>query len=158
MNFHELINQRYSVRAYETKPVEEDKLLRVLEAAQMAPTGGNRQAFQLLVVHTAGREEEMRRLYNKDWFVDAPIVIVACAATDYKLNVGIVMDHLILAATEEGLGTCWIGAFDRNAAREILGLPIDVEPILCTTLGYGKDTPREKKRKSLEALVRYEHW
>jgi nitroreductase len=90
--------------------------------------------------------------------VDAPIVIVACAAPDYKLNVGIVMDHLILAATELGLGTCWIGAFNRDAAREILGLPDDVDPIIFTTLGYAADELRPKKRKSLDDLVRYENW
>ncbi|MDF1515026.1 MAG: nitroreductase family protein, partial [Anaerolineae bacterium] len=105
-----------------------------------------------------GREEQLRRIYNKDWFVDAPIVIVACGAPDYKLNVGIVMDHLILAATELGLGTCWIGAFDRQAARDILGLPDGIDPIICTTLGYPADTPRPKKRKDLDELVRYEHW
>jgi len=158
MNFNALIQNRYSVRAYEKTAVEDEKLQQVLNAARMAPTGGNQQAFQLIVVHTTDRENEMRRMYNKDWFVDAPIVIVACAASDYKLNVGIVMDHLILTATELGLGTCWIGAFNRDAAREILGLPDDVEPIICTTLGYAADKARPKKRKSLDKLVRYEHW
>ena len=134
------------------------KLHQVLNAARMAPTGGNRQAFQLVVVHTADREDEMRQMYNKDWFVDAPIVIVACAAPDYKLNIGIVMDHLILAATELGLGTCWIGAFNRDAARDILGIPDDMEPIICATLGYAADETRPKKRKALDELVRYEHW
>jgi nitroreductase len=158
MDFDTLIQKRYSVRAYEKTPVEEEKLLKVLNAARLAPTGSNRQAFQLIVIHTAGREEEMRRMYSRDWFVDAPIVIVACAASDYKLNIGIVMDHLILAATELDLGTCWIGAFNRDVAREILGLPDDVEPIICCTLGYAKDEERPKKRKTLDELVRYEHW
>lgn len=158
MDFDKLIQDRYSVRAYKKTAVEDGKLQQVLEAARMAPTGSNRQAFQLVVVHTAGREDEMRQMYDKDWFVDAPIVIVACAAADYKLNIGIVMDHLILAATELGLGTCWIGAFNRDAARDILGLPDDVEPIICTTLGYSADELRPKKRKALDKLVRYEHW
>ena len=158
MDFDTLIHNRYSVRAYVKKPIEDEKLQKVLNAARMAPTGSNRQAFQLIVVHTAGREDEIRQIYNKDWFVDAPIVIVACAAPDYKLNVGLVMDHLILAATDLGFGTCWIGDFNRNAAREILGLPEDVEPIIFTTLGYAADEIRPKKRKSLDDLVRYEHW
>ena len=158
MDFETVINNRYNVRAYDTKPVEDEKLQQVLNAARMAPTASNRQAFQLIVVHTTGREEEMRRIYNKDWFVDAPIVIAACAVPDYKLNVGIVMDHLILTATELGLGTCWIGAFNRDAAREILGLPDDVEPIIFTTLGYATDELRPKSRKSLDELVRYENW
>lgn len=68
------------------------------------------------------------------------------------------MDHLILAATDLGLGTCWIGAFDREVAREILGLPDDVDPIIMTTLGYAADEPKAKKRKDLSELVRYERW
>ena len=158
MDFETIITNRYSVRGYEKRPVEDDKLQKVLNAARLAPTGGNRQAFQLVVVHTAGREEEIRRLYNKDWFVDAPIIIIACAASDYKLNIGIVMDHLILAATEQGLGTCWIASINAEAAREILGLPDGMEPIICTPLGYATDPARPKKRKPLDELIRYEKW
>lgn len=158
MTFLDLVKQRYSVRAYDSRPVEEEKLAVVLEAARLAPTGANRQAFDLVVIHTKDRREEMNRLYKGEWFADAPIVICACAAPDYALNVGIVMDHLILAATEQGLGTCWIGAFDREAAREILGLPDDVAPVIMTTLGYSRDKPRPKSRKEMDELVRYERW
>ncbi|MBN1877339.1 MAG: nitroreductase family protein [Anaerolineae bacterium] len=158
MEFSEVIQHRYSVRAYKPDSVEEEKLQQVLEAARIAPTGANRQAFQLVVIHTRGREKEMLRIYGRDWFAQAPIVIAACAAPDYKLNVGIVMDHLILAATDQGLGTCWIGAFDRDAAREVLGIPDEVEPIILATLGYAADELRPKQRKALSELVRYEHW
>jgi nitroreductase len=158
MEFSDVIQKRYSVRGYKPDPVEDKTLHQVLEAARLAPTGSNRQAFQLVVVHTKGREEEMKRIYRGDWFAQAPIVICACAAPDYKLNVGIVMDHLILAATDLGLGTCWIGAFDRDAVRDVLGLPEDVYPIIMATLGYPADEPRAKKRKELSELVRYEHW
>jgi len=75
-----------------------------------------------------------------------------------EVDATIAMDHLILAATNEGLGTCWIGAFDPLAAREILGLPEDAEPIAFTPLGYPADSPRAKKRKSLKELVSYEGW
>ncbi|MEE8621383.1 MAG: nitroreductase family protein, partial [Syntrophobacteria bacterium] len=74
------------------------------------------------------------------------------------VDVAIVMDHLILAATAEGLGTCWIGAFDQAAAKEVLGLPDGVEPITFTPLGYAADRPPRKKRKPLSELVRYEKW
>jgi nitroreductase len=74
------------------------------------------------------------------------------------VDVSIVMDHLTLAATDVGLGTCWVGAFDPDAAREVLGLPLDVEPIAFTPLGYAADQPKPKKRKSLSELVRYERW
>jgi len=158
MDFMALIKTRYSVRAYKHDPIEDEKLQQVLEAARLAPTGANRQGFQLVVVHTEGREEEMKRIYPRDWFAQAPVLICAVAPVDYQLNVGIVIDHLILAATELGLGTCWIGAFDREATREILGIPEGMEPIIFTPLGYPADAPRAKKRKALEDLVRYEHW
>jgi len=169
MDFSELINTRYSVRAYTPDAVEEDKLQRLLEAARLAPTAANRQPFQLIVIHTAGREEELKRIYRKDWFVQAPLVIGICGIPaeawvrrDGKsymdVDVAIVMDHLILAAADLGLGTCWVGAFDPSAAREILALPDDVEPIAFTPLGYPADQPRPKKRKTLSELVRYERW
>ena len=169
MEFRELIEKRYSVRAYRSDPVEEDKLQQVLEAARLAPTAANRQPFQLIVIHTAGREAELKRIYGKDWFVQAPLVICACGVVaqgwvrrDGKsyvdVDVAIVMDHLILAAADLGLGTCWIGAFDPDAAREVLGLPDGVEPIAFTPLGYPADQPRAKKRKGMEELVREERW
>jgi len=167
MEFLELARQRYSVRAYKSDLVEDDKLQNILEAARLAPTGSNRQPFQLIVIHTAGREEELRRIYDKAWFVQASVIICACATpitgqryeegNKYR-NVAIVMDHLILAATNLGLGACWIGAFDPIAAREILGLPEEVNPIVFATIGYSNDKPRPKVRKPINELVRYEHW
>ena len=167
MKFVELAKKRYSVRAYQNKPIEDDKLKEILEAARLAPTGSNRQPFQLIVVHTAGREEELKPIYNRDWFVQAPVIICACAtATEgqpyreagaYR-NIGIVMDHLIMAATDLGLGTCWIGAYDAAAARKILGIPEDVHPVVFAAIGYAKDEPKPKTRKLIEELVRYERW
>jgi nitroreductase len=157
MEFSKLIAERYSVRAYKPDPVEQEKLERVLEAARLAPTAVNFQPFQLIVIHTEGREDELNRIYRKDWFVQPPLVIAACGLPDrgwirrdgksfLDVDAAIVMDHLILAATNEGLGTCWVGNFDVEAAREVLGLPDDVEPIAFTPLGYPDDQPRTKKR------------
>lgn len=169
MEFSELIAARYSVRAYKPDPVEPEKLERVLEAARVAPTAVNFQPFQLIVIHTEGREDELNRIYRKDWFVQPPLVIAACGLPDQgwtrrdgrsflDIDVAIVMDHVILAATSEGLGTCWVGNFDADAAREVLGLPDDVEAIAFTPLGYPDDEPRTKKRRPLSDLVRYERW
>ena len=169
MEFSELIKKRYSVRAYKPDPVEDEVLNQVLEAARLAPTAANRQPFQLIVIHTAGREAELKRIYPSAWFAQAPLVICACGIpaqgwtrSDGKnftdVDVAIVMDHLILAAASLGLGTCWIGAFDPTAAREVLGLPDGVEPIVLTPLGYPADQPRPKRRKALSELVRYERW
>lgn len=169
MEFSALIKKRYSVRAYKPDPVEDGELEKVLEAMRLAPTAANRQAIRFVVIHTKGREEELKRIYNKDWFVQAPLVVCACGipaenwvrkdGKNYNdVDVGIAMDHLILAATDGGLGTCWIGAFDALVARDVLGLPNEVEPIAFTPLGYPADGPGPKKRKDLSELVRYEHW
>lgn len=169
MDFSDLIRMRYSVRAYKSDPVAEEKLQRILEAARLAPTAANRQPFQIIVIHTEGREEALRRIYGKDWFVQAPIIICACGLQEQgwvrsdgknytDVDVSIVMDHIILAATEVGLGACWIGAFDPDAAREVLNLPEEVEPIAFTPLGYPADEPGMKKRKPISELVRYERW
>ncbi len=169
MDFLELARKRYSVRSYKSDPVEQEKLSRILDAARLAPTAVNIQPFQLVVVYTLDREAELLKIYNKKWFVQPPIVICGCGLVakswvrkdgkNYNdVDVAIVMDHLILAATAEGLGTCWIGAFDSAAAKEVLGLPDGVEPIAFTPLGYAADRPPRKKRKPLSELVRYEKW
>jgi len=169
MEFAELIKKRYSVRAYKADAVEEDKLQQVLEAARLAPTAANRQPFRIIVIHTAGREAELRRIYDRGWFAQAPLLLCACgipaktwSRSDGKnyndVDVSIVMDHMVLAATDVGLGTCWVAAFNPAAARQVLGLPDGVEPIAFTPLGYSADQPRPKERKALSELVRYEKW
>jgi nitroreductase len=169
MDFTTLVESRYSVRSYKRNPIGKKKLEKVLQAMRLAPTATNRQAFQFIVIHTEGRDEELRRIYDKNWFVQAPVVVCACGipaenwvrmdGKNYNdVDVAIAMDHLILAATNEGLGTCWIGAFDAQAAKEVLGLPAGVEPIALTPLGYPAGEPKPKKRKELSELVRYERW
>lgn len=169
MDFTELIRSRYSVRAYRPDPVPEALLARVLEAGRLAPTAANRQPFRLIVIHTAGRQQELRHLYHREWFGQAPLVIGICAVTSEAwvrrdgvnyafVDAAIVTDHIVLAATDAGLGTCWVAAFDPAAAREILHLPEGVEPVAFTPLGYPADAPRPKERKPLAELVRYERW
>jgi nitroreductase len=169
VKFSDLIESRYSVRAYKSTPVEPEKLEQVLEAARLAPTAANRQPFRLIVIATAGREAELQRIYHRNWFTQAPLIICACAVPEegwvrmdgksyVDVDVAIAMDHLILTARSLGLGTCWIAAFDPAAAREVLGLPDGIEPIVFTPLGYPADEPRQKRRKPLSDLVRYERW
>lgn len=170
MEYSDLIARRYSVRAYRSDPVEDVKLQAVLEAARLAPTAANRQPFQLIVLHTAGREEEIGKIYRREWFVQAPMVIAVCAISSLAwvresdrfnarmIDAAIVADHLILAAANQGLGTCWIAAFNVDAARSVLQLPDEVEPVIFTPLGYPADQPGPKIRKPLDDLVRYERW
>jgi nitroreductase len=169
MDFSELIKKRYSVRTYKPDPIDADSLLKVLDAARLAPTASNRQPFQVIVIQTKNREKELLSICNRDWFVQAPLVLCLCGIPlsawvrmDGKkylgVDIGIVMDHLVLAATEAGLGTCIIAAFDEGNARKVLSLPDDVDPMLFTPLGYPADVPGIKKRKNLDELVRYERW
>ena len=169
MEFQDLIRKRYSVRSYQSKPVEEEKLNKVLDAARLAPTAANKQPFRLIVVETEGKTEEMKRIYHADWFSQAPLVICACTVKSeswtrrdgcnyVEVDTTIAMDHLILAATELGLGTCWIAAFDAEAAREVLKIPEDMEPLLFTPLGYPADKAGVKTRRKMDELVHYEYW
>jgi len=165
-----LIKQRYSVRAYKPDPVEDEKLQQVLEAVRWAPSAANRQPYQLIVIDAAKQAEGLKRIYHRSWFYSqAPYVIAICGLKqeawvrrdghNYQyVDAAIAMDHLILAATELGLGTCWVAAFDVQAAREVLGLPLNVEPVAFTPLGYPDDEPGSKDRKSVNDLVRYDRW
>jgi nitroreductase len=167
MEFSKLINERYSVRGYKSATVEDEKIQQVLEAARMAPTASNRQPFMLYVLKTEGRENDLRRIYGADWFIQAPYIICACAipsqawvrASDNEnyaiVDVAIMFDHLVLAAHDLGLGTCWIAAFDPQAAIEVLNLPEDHIPVVFTPLGYPDKEPRSKRRKSLSELVHH---
>ena len=170
MDFYDVVRKRYSVRAYRKDPIPDDVLRRVLEAAVLAPTAANRQAFRLIVAHTEGREQELSRVYDRPWFVQGPVVIAAVGVPESAwvrrgdgknycdLDIGIVMEHLVLAATAEGLGTCWVAAFDPQAAREVLRLPPEAEPIAFTPLGYPATEGLQKGRKPFEELISYERW
>jgi nitroreductase len=170
MEYSELIAARYSVRTYRPDPVEDEKLAAILEAARLAPTAANRQPFQVIVMHTAGREAEIGQIYRKAWFVQAPLVLAVCALSSLAwvresdrfnarlIDAAIVADHMILAATNLGLGTCWIAAFNVEAARRVLQLPEEAEPVIFTPLGYPDDQPGPKVRKAVDELVRYEQW
>ncbi len=168
MNYFETIHKRYSVRAYKDKPVEQDKLDKVIESAIVAPTAVNKQGFRVFLIETAGRREELARIYRKEWFSQAPLLLLVCAEPDKcwtrrdgkyygDVDAAIVMDHIILAATALGLGTCWVAAFDAQAARDVLRLDDGLEPIAFTPLGYAADEPPARRRKSREELVEYVH-
>jgi len=169
MDFIELVNKRYSVRAYKSDPVEKEKLLSVLDAARLAPTASNRQPFKIIVTKTSRKKTKLLSIYSREWFVQAPLVICVCGIREKAwvrkdgreylyVDVAIVMDYITLAAADLGLGTCMIAAFNEENARKVLSIPPEVEPILFTPLGYPDDLPGIKKRKKLKDLVHYQHW
>jgi nitroreductase len=166
MEFFKVLEQRYSVRSYRPDPVEPEKLQQILEVARIAPTAANRQAFKVLVIKTEGKQEVLKRIYSRDWFCEAPYVLCVCSipgqnwvrkdSKNYSdVDAAIVMDHIILAATALDLGTCWVGAFDIQAAREGLGLDETLDPVVFTPLGYPREAVVNRVRKPLGDLVVY---
>jgi len=171
MDIYEAIKQRTSVRAYSSKPVEEDKLLKILDAARLAPSGKNGQPWIFIVV----KDDEMRKKLvpackGQEFIAQAPVVIVACGREElaYKkmggywnslpVDIGIALEHLMLAATAEGLGTCWIGAFFEEEVKKLLSIPDDVKVVALTPLGYPAGEKKWRPRKNLEEIVMYEKW
>jgi nitroreductase len=170
MDVMEAVVSRKSVRAYLDRAVEKEKLDRVLEAARMAPSASNRQEWRFVVVTDA---EKRRRLAEEAagqrFIAEAPVLIAACAQSDgkimrcgqacYPIDVAIAIDHLTLAAVAEGLGTCWIGSFDPELVRQILGIPKEIVVVELLPLGYPED-PRAvaKSRLPMETIVHYESW
>ena len=170
MDVFEAIKTRRSIREYQEKPVEQEKLSKVLEAARLSPSAANKQPWKFIVVTDPKVKESLRSAYNKDWLISAPVIIVGCALPKeawvrsdgeeyWKVDLAIAMQSLILEVWEQGLGTCWIGAFREDGVKKALGIPDDVRVVALTPLGY----PAEEKepvvrRKPLEEIVSYDHW
>jgi len=170
MNVLEAVRNRRSIRLFENKAVDKEKLLKVLEAARLAPSAGNAQPWSFVVISDDNVKKNLRLAYDRDWFVTAPTIIVACALPEkawtrrdgeqyWKVDISIAMQNLVLVAQEEGLGTCWVAGFDEKKAKNVLGIPRNVRVVAMTPLGY----PAEQKgpvteRKSLEEIIHYEHW
>jgi len=170
MDVYNAIRTRKSVRSFLDRPVEQEKLQRVLDAARMAPSARNRQEWRFVVVT---EQETRRRLADaasgQAFVAEAPVVLVGCAETDqhqmrcghkcFPIDVAIAMDHLSLAAVAEGLGTCWIGAFSAEEVRSVLGIPSEIEVVELMPVGYPADpAPVEKNRLSLDTITRQERW
>lgn len=165
MDLYETIKTRRSIRAYKKDQVEDDKLDRIIDAARLAPTAANKQPFSLIVIKNEQVKHKLKDAYSQEWFYTAPVIICACALPDtaWKRNdgrryvdvdVAIAMDHLILAASAEGLGTCWIAAFKPEVVKDVLNIPNNLEPLILTPLGYPEIIPEPTFRKSLGEMVR----
>lgn len=167
MNTHEVIKKRRSVRAYTSEEVPEEKLQRILEVARMAPSASNRQQYKFVVVREPEKRKQLAEAAAGQGFVgEAPVVLVAvslnperimsCQVPAYAVDLAIAVDHITLAAVEEGLGTCWIGAFSQQEVKEILNIPEKYKVVALLPLGFPADSPGAKVRKSLEELICYE--
>jgi len=168
--FYDLACKRYSVRHYLNRPVEEEKLRYILETGRIALSAANFQPWHIIVVRDEITRKALGTTYNRPWFLQAPVILVICGDhnTSWKrpdgkdhsdIDVSILVDHMTLAATEQGLGTCWVCNFDMQKCREILGLQKGIEPVVLLPLGYPDeskaDHTRHLARKKLEDIV---HW
>jgi len=166
MDLFEAINNRYSVRSYRDKPVEQEKLRRILEAGRVAPTATNRQELKFVVVRDADVRRRLAEAADQPFIGEAPVVIAVVGLTpDAKVHCGvptdpvdcaIAIDHMTLAAVAEGLGTCWIGHFNQEACCKILAVPASAKIIELLPLGYSAGKSKAKSRKPLEQLVCYD--
>ena len=166
MDFIDLVNERYSVRKYSTKPVESEKIEIILNSARKAPSAVNFQPYKIFLVESGEKLQEVKSCYHRTWLQDVPVIIVVVglhqmawkrgldAKDSTDIDAAILIDHMMLQATELGLGTCWVCNFDINKLRETMQLKSTEEPIAIIPIGYpaNKEVP-VKKRKGLDELV-----
>ncbi|MBN2349220.1 MAG: nitroreductase family protein [Bacteroidales bacterium] len=171
MEYLELIHHRESVRSYDTEQkISKDILNRIAEAGRLAPSAANRQPWKFLIVSSEEMLKSVRACYTKQWFADAPHILVVVgnkndawvrsfdSYNSIETDLTIAMDHMILAATNEGIGTCWIAAFDPEILRNALSLSKNEVIFAITPLGYpGKNYQKKnlKNRKSLDEIVQF---
>lgn len=168
MLFRDIVEKRYSVRKFKDMVVEEDKIKQILETVRYAPSAVNYQPWHFIVVTNQELKTKIAETYDRDWLKRAPVIIVACGnhneswkREDGKdhcdIDVAIAVDHMTLAATELGLGTCWVCNFNVNDCKKVLELPDHLEPISLIPLGYPVERElREKQRKNLDSIVCWE--
>ncbi len=168
MNVLEAIKKRYSCRAYENKPVEQEKLDIIFEAARLAPSAKNLQDWRFVVVTDESMRQQVAAATNRpDVFSKAGIILAACSnnAETMKcgqriapIDVSIALEHIALQAADLGLGTCWIGSFDMPVVRQLLQIPDDIEIVELMTIGYPADAYKEPSRVAVQDIVCYEKW
>jgi nitroreductase len=171
MEFYEVIKERKSVRKYKHDPIPDDVLDRILEAGRIAPSAKNIQPWHFVVVKNPEIKEMIAEACRGQRFMaEAPVIICGCALEDiawgrmggymssFAVDLAIAMEHMILAAANEGLGTCWIGAFVEKDVKKILGIPDNVRVVALTPVGYPAEVPKDRGRKLLQDIISYDKY
>ena len=171
MKFLELAKARYSCRNYKQVAVPPEKLDYILECARVAPSAANFQPWHIIVIQDPQKKAEIAAVYPRDWFRDAPALLILCGdhqaswkRQDGKdhcdIDISIITDHITLAAAEQELATCWICNFNAALCSEILRLPDEIEPIVILTLGFPNDTAsaRHENRKTMNEIIHRERF
>ena len=168
LEVYEAIKIRKSVRAYDTKPIPDDVLMRVLEAGRAAPSANNAQPWHFIVVKSPEKREILSKRMFTRFLVESPVVLVGCGEKNKRfhvVDVSIAMQQMVLAATAEGLGTCWIGDFDDKVVRDLLKIPEMYNIVCLLAMGYPREKVdlaaklmRTRSRKKMEEVVSYEEF
>jgi len=170
MDVFEAIEARRSIRAYRSDPVPNEKIRKVLEAGRQAPSAVNRQPWHFIVVQDRGNLEKLSHGRFAGFLREAPLVIVGCGdrkASErwYLIDVSIAMQQMVLAATAEGLGTCWVGSFDERKVMELLDIPERFTVVAMIAMGYPRNgidlvskLARSRRRKALEEITSSERF
>ena len=159
------------MRAYSTEPIPGEVMDRMRQALRSAPSACNYQPWHFVIVSDGVLRREIAKAANgQSWMAAAPITLVACGLPGraYKgmgghgnsvdIDVAIALDHLTLAAVADGLGTCWIGAFDENQIKAILGVPAEKKVVICMTFGKPEGRHVAKGRKAFERFIYQNHY
>lgn len=169
MELMDAIRNRRSIRDYEEKPVPEEKLTRILEAARLSPSARNSQDRRFIVVRDRGQRRELARAAEQQGHLALAPVVIAAVGTNsdyhmpngvpaYPVDLAIALDHMTLVAVEEGLGTCWIGGFNQEIAKKALGVPDEYVIAALLTLGFPKTIPEAKPRNPLKDIVYHDRF
>ena len=164
MNLLELVNNRYSCRDYEPRSVEKEKLDYIMECVRLAPSAVNKQPWKFRIVSSDEDLQKIRQCYHRDWFNSAPMYIIASILHDEEwvrrdgkhhgdIDIAIAVEHLCLAATEQGLATCWVCNFDAALCHELFSLTDNEEAVVIIPLGYAADEFRPKTRKAMSEII-----
>jgi nitroreductase len=171
MDVFEAIQKRSSIRAYKSTSIPKKKLEKILESARLAPSAGNIQPWHFILVTNSEKRKMLASGRYANFLAEAPVVIVGCGDQKaspmwYVVDVTIALEHMVLTATSEGLGTCWVGSFDEKQVKELLKIPENYRVVALIALGY----PRERsgaqrrsvqsvrRRKQLEKIVSFEEF
>jgi nitroreductase len=168
MDVYEAIGSRRSIRSYNGEPVPDDVLARILEAARLAPSARNRQEWRFIAITEAvTRRAMVGACKGQEFVAQAPVLLAFCSTRPHVMSCGvdagpvdaaIAMSYVTLAATAEGLGTCWLGAFHQDQVRQLLGVPDTAQVIGVMTLGFPAERPARRPRRPRDEVIAFGSW
>jgi nitroreductase len=171
LSFFETVRRRRSIRSFQSKPVEDEKLFKILETVDLAPSAGNLQAYEIVMVRDENRKRALAEAAWGQWFIaEAPVVFVVCANKRrsavrygsrgenlYSINdASIAATYLELAVAALGLGSCWVGAFRDDMVSKAIEAPSHIRPIAIIPIGYPAESPSRPPRRGFKDFLHFD--